>query len=100
MRSPTPNNLNEQHVWGGNTYQLQKSMGNSDQMTQTTLVGQQVQAGAPSSQGIIASHSDDLFFSTNGHDINSSHPYKLPDIPFHHIHPSNTAYNQPFSHQS
>jgi hypothetical protein len=84
MTTPMPTSFNDQHNWGGQTYQQESAemaRWNTQSPTAVTALFQ---------VGIHASNSDDLFFPLNN--VVSSYPYTLPEVP------SNTAYSHSFSH--
>lgn len=79
----TPSNMDNHQAWGGQRFQNILG-GDSSNMTQQTYVGHERPESRfrPSSQvGILASHSDDLFYPTVTQGGPSSQPYTLPNVP-------------------
>lgn len=104
----TPTNINNQQVWGGQSYPLGSSADTVGPQAQHTLLPRERQEPRfrPSSQaGFIASDSDDLFHPAPGGP--SSRVFHLPDVPLP-PHPrfraysqsSNTLHSRPLPHPS
>ena len=90
LKMQNTGDFNEQHAWGGSSYHQQ----NTGITGQTTFVGRQGSpaGSAPPHAGILASASDDIFHPNNSFHNPPSLPYKLPDIPFPHHHPTYPYY--------
>jgi hypothetical protein len=86
MDSPTPEGINEQHVWGGTVFQYPESTSNLH-FNQTLAAFSDPQdpepALSPSSQAhLLASSSDDVFHPDSGGP--TFVPYRLPPVPNNH----------------
>jgi hypothetical protein len=91
----TPTNLNDQHAWGGQHFQIgtDELQANTNGHVQQDTSDTRFQ---PSSQtGFIASHSDDLFHPASGGP--SSNTFNLPDVPFN-PNPRYQTYNRAINH--
>ena len=79
----TPTNINNQQVWGGQSYPLGSSADTVGPQTQHTLLPRERQEPhfrSSSQAGFIASDSDDLFHPAPGGP--SSRVFHLPDVPY------------------